>query len=314
MIQYYITEGNRIRQADELTEGMWVKMTAPSAEEAKFIGEKLNVDPEDLLAAADREEKTRIELYDDYTLMFIDIPSKEVRNEQEHYTTIPLGIILCTDHLITICSEDPRVLEGLTRNKYRDAYTYRKRNFVYHILLEVAMLYQEDLRSIDRQRRQIEEQIGNKVTREEDLIKLHNLESTLVYFDTSLRENGKVIGRIKRYHRLGPHPEDEELIGDAIVENQQAIEMTEIYRGIISGTRELMSAVLDNQLNNVMKILTSITLVLAVPTVISGLYGMNVDGRWMPLANTPYGFGIIVVIAALICIVLLAILKKRGML
>jgi magnesium transporter len=103
-------------------------------------------------------------------------------------------------------------------------------------------------------------------------------------------------------------------LDDVIIENQQAIEMTMIYRDIINGTRELLSSVINNRLNNVMKYLTSITLVMAIPTIISGLWGMNVDGRWMPLANTPHGFGIICLMTLAICIIILLILRKKKML
>ncbi len=140
---------------------------------------------------------------------------------------------------------------------------------------------------------------------------LFRSESTLVYFATSLRANGAVLDRLTRYKRLEQYPEDKDLLGDVIVENRQAIEMTSIYRDIINGTRELMSSVLDNRLNNVMKALTSVTLVMGIPTLISGLYGMNVNTQWMPLSNAPYGFGIICAMVAIICIVMLFILKKK---
>ena len=155
---------------------------------------------------------------------------------------------------------------------------------------------------------------GSDNTEDVDLIDLHELESTLVYFATSLRANGVVLDRLTRYKRLEQYPEDTELLGDVIVENQQAIEMTSIYRDIINGTRELMSSVIDNRLNNVMKYLTSITIVMAIPTVISGIYGMNVDERWMPFANTPHGFLLICVLTLLICIITMLILRKKKML
>ena len=121
-------------------------------------------------------------------------------------------------------------------------------------------------------------------------------------------------GRLSRYKRLEQYPEDTELLDDVIIENKQAIEMTMIYRDIINGTRELVSSVINNRLNNVMKYLTSITLVMAIPTIISGLYGMNVSGKWMPLSNTPYVFGIICLGTLGICILILLILRKKNML
>ena len=162
-------------------------------------------------------------------------------------------------------------------------------------------------------RTEIEERVGED-TEEDDLIALHELESTLVYFATSLRANGVVLDRLTRYKRLEQYPEDKELLGDVIVENKQAIEMTGIYRDIINGTRELMSTVIDNRLNNVMKSLTIITLVMAIPTVVSGIYGMNVNAKWVPFANTAHGFTIICGIIIIICILILIMLKKKRIL
>ena len=162
-------------------------------------------------------------------------------------------------------------------------------------------------------RTEIEERVGDD-TEEEDLIALHELESTLVYFATSLRANGNVLDRLTRYKRLEQYPEDKELLGDVIVENKQAIEMTSIYRDIINGTRELMSSVIDNRLNNVMKYLTSITLVMAIPTVISGMYGMNVNGAGMPFADSVFGFGIVCIITLIVCAITMIILRKLKML
>ena len=174
-------------------------------------------------------------------------------------------------------------------------------------------MYQSNLRIIDKKRTEIEERVGDN-TEDVDLIELHELESTMVYFATSLRANGVVLERLSRYKRLEQYPEDKELLGDVIVENQQAIEMTSIYRDIINGTRELMSSVINNRLNNVMKYLTSITLVMAIPTIISGIYGMNVRSEGMPGANSPYGFAIVCGAMVVICIIALLLLKKKNML
>lgn len=185
--------------------------------------------------------------------------------------------------------------------------------FIYQLLLRSAALYQAYLRGIDKKRIEIEERIDGD-TQDVDIIELHELESTLVYFATSLRSNSIVLERLRRYKRLEQYPEDMELLEDVMVEYQQAIEMTAIYRDIIDGTRELLSSVVDNRLNNVMKYLTSITIVMAIPTIISGIYGMNVSGIGMPLASSPYGFGIICVLILLICVAALWILKRKKML
>ena len=205
------------------------------------------------------------------------------------------------------------MLEAFEKRRVRDFSTKKKMRFVYQILYRSTSIYQNYLRVIDKRRREIEEHISDDDTEDTDLIDLHELESNLVYFATSLRANGVVLDRLTRYERLKQFPEDREILEDVIVENKQAIEMTAIYRDIINGTRELLSTIIDNRLNNVMKYLTSITLVMAIPTVISGIYGMNVSGKWMPFSNVPYGFYIVCGIMIVISAIVLLILKKRKM-
>ena len=313
MMTFYRTDDQVIHEESKLGDGIWVQMINPTHAECEEIAEKLMVDIDDVKAALDVEESSRIELQDGYTLILVDIPTVEIRHEQRSYTTIPLGIILTQDVIVTICTEDTPVLQNFVRSRVKEFSTKKKLRFVYQILFRTATNYQMNLRVIDKKRTEIEERIG-KHTEDIDLIDLHELESTLVYFATSLRANGVVLDRLTRYKRLEQYPADKELLGDVIVENRQAIEMTSIYRDIINGTRELMSSVIDNRLNNVMKYLTSITIVMAIPTVISGIYGMNVNEKWMPFANTPHGFLIICVLTLLICIVTMLVLRKKKML
>ncbi len=313
MIRYFKTDNQIIHEEERLEDGVWVQMTGPTQEECEKIARELNVDIDDIRAALDIEESSRIELEDDYTLVLVDIPAPEVRHEKQSYTTIPLGIILTPDVIVTVCTEDTPVLKNFVVNRVKEFSTKKRLRFVYQILYRTAATYQMNLRTIDKRRTEIEERIGEK-TEDVDLIDLHELESTLVYFATSLRANGAVLDRLTRYKRLEQYPEDKELLEDVIVENKQAIEMTSIYRDILNGTRELMSSVIDNRLNNIMKYLTSITIVMAIPTVISGIYGMNVDERWMPFAHTPHGFLIICVLTLLICILSLLFLRRKKML
>ncbi len=272
-----------------------------------------DIELDDLSSSLDEEESSRITLEDGYTLLLVDIPTPEVRHEKKMYTTIPLGIVIKQDTIITICREDTPVINYFINNRVKEFSTKKKMRFIYQILFRSAYLYQLYLRGIDKKRVEIEERVEGD-TQNIDLIELHELESTLVYFATSLRSNSVVIERLRRYKRLEQYPEDMELLEDVIVEYQQAIEMTTIYRDIIDGTRELLSSIIDNRLNNVMKYLTSITIVMAIPTIISGIYGMNVDEKWMPFAETPFGFGVICIIIVVICIITMLILKKKKML
>ena len=313
MLKYFKTDNQIIHEETRLEDGVWAELICPTQQECEEVAQILNVDIDDVKAALDQEESSRIELQDGYTLILVDIPTTEIRHEKQSYTTIPLGIILTQDVIVTVCTEDTPVLKNFVMNRVKEFSTKKRLRFVYQILYRTATIYQANLRIIDKRRTEIEERIGEN-TQDVDLIDLHELESTLVYFATSLRANNVVLDRLTRYKRLEQYPEDKELLDDVIVENQQAIEMTTIYRDIINGTRELMSSVIDNRLNNVMKYLTSITIVMAIPTVISGLYGMNVDERWMPLADTPYGFLLICVITLLICIITMLFLRKKKML
>lgn len=313
MIKYFKTDNQIIHEEEKLGDGVWAQMINPTQQECEDMAQVLNVDIDDIKASLDEEESSRIELQDGYTLILVDIPTTEIRHEKQSYTTIPLGIILSQDVIVTVCTEDTPVLKNFVVNRVKEFSTKKRLRFVYQILFRTATIYQMNLRIIDKRRTEIEERIG-KNTEDMDLIDLHELESTLVYFATSLRANGVVLDRLTRYKRLEQYPEDKELLGDVIVENRQAIEMTSIYRDIINGTRELMSSVIDNRLNNVMKYLTSITIVMAIPTIISGIYGMNVDERWMPFANTPFGFAIICLIILLICMITMLILRRKKML
>ena len=276
-----------------------------TSKELEQIAERFEIEPEDISSALDEEESSRISLEDGYTVILVDIPTPEVRHEKKMYTTIPLGIILKSEAIITVCKVDTPIINYFVRNKVKEFSTKKKMRFIYQMLFRSAFVYQANLRLIDKKR--IE-------TSDTDLIELHELESTLVYFATSLRANSIVLERLRRYKRLEQYPEDMELLEDVMVEYQQAIEMTTIYRDVIDGTRELMSSVIDSKLNNVMKYLTSITIVMAIPTIISGIYGMNVGGEWMPFAKTPFGFEIISGIILLICIIVLWVLRKKKML
>ena len=313
MINIYRTDDRIISEIDQYMAGAWVKLTAPTLEECAEISDRFHMDIADVRAALDDEESSRINLEDDYTLILVDIPSAELRNNRHSYTTIPLGILIAEDVVITVCAEETAVLRSFVEQRVRDFSTKKQMRFTYQVLYNACMVYQSLLRSIDRKRTEIEERI-DKNTEDVDLIDLHELESNLVYFATSLRANGVVLDRLTRYGRLRQYSEDQELLEDVIIENRQAIEMTQIYRDIINGTRELMSTVINNRLNNVMKYLAAITIVMSIPTIISGLWGMNVGGKWMPFSSTPHGFAIICLITLLLCVFVMLWLRKKKML
>lgn len=296
MVEIYRTDQQVLNTLTDIQDGCWINMVDPTSKELEQIAERFEIEPEDISSALDEEESSRISLEDGYTVILVDIPTPEVRHEKKMYTTIPLGIILKSEAIITVCKVDTPIINYFVRNKVKEFSTKKKMRFIYQMLFRSAFVYQANLRLIDKKRIEIEERVDGD-TSDTDLIELHELESTLVYFATSLRANSIVLERLRRYKRLEQYPEDMELLED-----------------VIDGTRELMSSVIDSKLNNVMKYLTSITIVMAIPTIISGIYGMNVGGEWMPFAKTPFGFEIISGIILLICIIVLWVLRKKKML
>lgn len=310
----YKTDNGILSQKEAFEPDVWINLISPNMEEMTEVADYYDIDIADVRAALDEEESSRVQMEEGYTLILVDIPFEEIRNEQRAYTTIPLGILLVQSAIITVCGDDTVILNYFYNNRMRGFSTKKKMRFVYQILLRATNLYQALLRAIDKKRSEVEKRVGSETTEDKDLINLHELETNLVYFATSLSANKVVLDRLTRYERIKQYPEDKELLDDVIVENRQAIEMTNIYRDIIHGSRELVSTIINNRLNNVMKFLTSITLVMAIPTIISGIYGMNVSGKWMPLSETPHGFLIICVIITAICVLALFILKRRKML
>ena len=229
MITLYRTDDRILSEIQEYGPGAWIVMTKPTIDESKSIAERFEIDLADVRAALDDEESSRVQVEDNYTLIIVDIPSIEIRNEREAYTTIPLGIILVADCIITICAEETPVLEAFMEGKVREFSTKKRMRFMYQILYRNCTTYQYYLRVMDRRRTLIEQRIQEE-TEDADLIDLHELESNLVYFATSLRANGVVLDKLTRYGRIKQYPEDKELLDDVLVENKQAIEMTQIYR------------------------------------------------------------------------------------
>ena len=311
MLRVFKSIEDRLQTIEKIEEDSWICLTDPSLEEILEVAKVCNNDADDLRASLDEEEASRIEITDEYTLILVDVPSKEIRNGNNAYTTIPLAIILMDKMILTVCLEDTLVLRPFINGKIRDFQTFKKTRFVYQILYSNTSAYLHYLRKIDKMREEIELRL-NQGTTKTDLIELHELESDLVYFATSLRVNGVVLDKLTRYTRIKQYPEDKELLGDVIIENKQAIEMANIYREILNGTRELFSSVIDNSLNNVMKVLTSITIIMSIPNIVSGLWGMNVEDS-LPFVGTSYGFPAICTIILCVCIGAVILLKKKDL-
>lgn len=312
MLRIYKTEEGAIHQKDEIESGCWIALTNPTATEILEIAEKYDIDPDHLRAPLDEEERSRIETEDHYSLVLVDIPVLEERNEKDWYVTIPMGIIMGEDVIITVCLEDTAVLAAFMDGRVRDFHTFMKTRFILQILYKNASLYLQYLRIIDKKSETVEKKL-HKSPKNRELIELLELEKSLVYFTTSLRSNEAVLEKLLRSEKIKKYPEDTELLEDVIIENKQAIEMANIYSGILSGTMDAFASVISNNLNIVMKFLTTVTIVMSIPTMVASFYGMNVNLAGMPFALNPYGFWIVLGFTLILSLVVTVIFSKKDL-
>ncbi len=311
MYEVFAMEDGRVVKIDEIQENVWINMVRPSEEEIVEVCTKLNVCRECITAALDDEEGSRIEMQDDYSLILIDAPATEIRNQRDEYATFPLSINVTSHAVVTVCLKNIFAINSLLTSKHKQIkkIDVEKRNrFASQILFRVAMQYQNYLKLIEKKRMAIEASIRNR-TQRNDLFELHELESNLVYFKTSLSANISVVERLSRQFKFVTEPEDRDLMDDVVIETDQALEMTTTYSEIVKGTRQLVQADINNSLTGVMKFLTSITLVISIPTMISGIYGMNFIN--IPLGENPWGFYINILFMAVIIVVAIKYLRKR---
>jgi magnesium transporter len=312
MIDIYEMVNGKVAKTDTLKDDVWINMINPTVEEIDMVQKALGIDREALTAALDDEEGSRTEILQQYTIVLVDAPTREWRNGHEEFTTFPISITLTEKAIVTVCLQPLFAINNIlsSMNKTINTVDVANRNrFLLQILFRIAINYQSDLKYIEVKRNAIEESI-RKATKREDLFELHELESNLVYFKTSLSVNASIIERISRQPRLIKTPEDRELVDDVIVETNQALEMTTTYSQIIKGTRQLVEADLNNSLASVMKFLTSITLIISIPTMIASFYGMNVP---LPGGSYEYSFIVLIVLMIVLCIISVMILRKRGL-
>ena len=289
----------------------WINLTAPTEMEINTICQEFEIERETVTAALDEEERSRIESDGNATLIVVDVPIIEIDDSSEFnvYTTIPLGIILQPNRILTICTRAVPILQDLKHLK--PFHTHMKTRFILELLYKNATYFLRYLRQINRLSDQVEAKL-HKSMRNKELIQLLALTKSLVYFTTSLRSNEVVLEKMMKYDVIKKYPEDTDLLEDVIIENKQAIEMADIYTGILSGMMDAFASVISNNLNIVMKTLTAITIVMTVPTVIASLFGMNVPIPF-GLSQSPYAFLIVIAISAIVSLAVTLFMKRGKM-
>ena len=311
MIRYYKTIDSKLEKINEPEEGCWINLVEPNQSEIHEIHDYTDIDIESINAALDEEERSRIEVNDNHTLILIDIPIDESDSNNSLYSTIPLGIIITEEIILTVCSEQTKILNDFIVGHIKDFYTHMKSRFLLQILHKNASYYLHYLRRINKMTTTLEKEIYDSMQNKQ-LIQLLELEKSLVYFSTSLKSNELVLNKMLKTSSIKKYHDDDDLLDDVIVENRQALEMATIYGDILSRIMDAFSAIISNNQNNVMEVLTVITLIVSLPTLISGFFGMNVGG--IPLAENPNGFWLISFISVIICIIITMLMSKNKLL
>lgn len=314
MVKIYHTdkETNIFSEIKEYERGSWINMVNPSEEEIKNVCTSIQIQEDFIRYALDYEEKARIDFEEeDNTILFIiDVPTLEKNNDVEIYTTMPLGMIVVRDDFfITVSLKKNKVIEKFEKQRVKNFATYKKSRFILQILYRNSELFLKLLKQINKET-EIAEYILKNSMKNKELLKLLSLEKSLVYFTTSLKSNELIMEKTMRGKIIKLYEDDEDILEDAIVENKQAIEMSKIYSDILNGTMDAYASIISNNLNGVMKFLTSITIVLAIPTMLASFWGMNVP---VPLQGNPNGFIILITISIMITLICILWLKKKDM-
>ncbi|WP_088072142.1 magnesium transporter CorA family protein [Gottfriedia luciferensis] len=310
MLNFYLSDvQGKLNQVDSIEKGCWINAINPTEQEIQYLVQKLDLDLDFIKDPLDDEERSRIEIEGEHTLIIVDIPI--VAHDDNGHTifdTIPIGMIISSNTFVTICLSENPIFERFIYQKVKGFFTFKKTRFALQLLHTTSTYYLRYLKQINRKTNEIEVEL-HQSTRNQELFTMLNLEKSLVYFTTSLKSNKIVMQKILKGNILKMYEDDEDLLEDVIIENKQAIEMAEVYGNILSGMMNTFASVISNNLNIVMKFLTSITIILSIPTMVSSFYGMNVDN--IPLSHVPHAFPIVIGISVLLSSTIAYIFWKK---
>jgi magnesium transporter len=291
MLTVYKTTEQGLEQLESIANGSWVKAIDPTPAEVQKLVE-WGIDADYINYSLDLDEMPRMERDDDYTFLLVRIPHSQPDSDIP-YATIPLGIMIKGNIIVTICRYEKEMFKVLANGKYRLLKTGKRYRFALYIFLETATRYLSHLREINRMTETIEDQL-QKSTRNRELMELLKYQKSLTYFATALRSNEVMMERVQRTQIFNYYEEDQDLLEDVLTENQQAIQMTSINTEILSSMMDAFASIISNNLNTVMKALAALTIILNLPTVVAAFYGMNVA---LPGENHPLAFLTVIGIA-----------------
>ena len=282
MIRYYTTDEKiRIQETEGFELGCWIELTNPTDEEVNGVMELTGM-PEDLLKAAlDEEESARVDFENGATMYVVDSPMFVDTEDGNMYTTMPVAIIYNEKCIVSVSLSSNPVLQSIRLNR-NPISTQKPVGFILNFMLENVKRFSYSLKQIDKKSLRLQAEL-HKSMRNQELIELLALQDSLVYFSTALSANASVYGKLSRIEGVQSSEEYRDIADDILIESRQATETCGIYRDILKTTMDAFSSVISNNVNNVVKRLTIITILVSIPTMIAGFFGMNVD--------MPFGWG-----------------------
>ncbi len=283
MLTIYKTTERGLEQLESMANGAWVKVVDPTPEEIQQLI-TWGIDADYINYSLDLDEMPRIERDEEYTFILIRIPHSQP-NSDIPYITIPLGIMIKGNVIVTICRHDKEMFKVLANGKYRLLKTGKRYRFALYIFLETATRYLTHLREINRMTEAIEDRLQQS-TRNREVLELLKYQKSLTYFATALRSNEVMMERVQRTQIFNYYEDDQDLLEDVLTENQQAIQMTSINTEILSSMMDAFASIISNNVNSVMKVLAALTIIFNLPGIVAAFYGMNVSlpGESHPLA------------------------------
>ena len=306
-------QDKKLKELEQIEKGCWIDLVKPTEKEMDYVIKETGVDETLLKYALDEEETSHIDTEEDQVLVSINMPITEKNKRGKMYTTMPLGILVVRDdYVITISSEKFSLMDMLSRKKtiVGEIATYKKSRLAFQLIYITSVEFLRYLTYISRDMEAFEDNLTKTMSNKE-LLKLINYQKSMIFFNTALKTNQAVMERLRRGKFIKLYEEDEDILEDAVIENRQAMEMAATYSEILNGMTDIFGTVVSNNLNNVMKLLTSITLIISIPTLIASIMGMNVD---FPFSTGVYGFYGVLGITAVITVIVAIWLNKKDML
>ena len=297
MLTIYRSTETGLATLSDIIPGCWISAVEPTTVEIEQI-HHLGIPRDFLTYPLDLDERPRTEREDDGSMLIIlRVPYYEGPKVDVPYTTVPLGIIITEKYIVTVCRRPNEAIQELTSGRIRGLSTVKRNRFILRMLLLTASRYLENLRQINRTVEALEDQCQGSI-RNREMLELLKYQKSLVYFTTALKGNQLMMERLQRSQLFHMYPDDEDLLEDVITENQQALEMVNISSSILTSMMDAFASLISNNLNEVMKFLASITIILSIPTIVTSFFGMNIPLPWENNGLAPvYIFGVFLLLS-----------------